>query len=130
LSGIHYYSAHSDWKPKNKYFDKIVEIVKSGNFTAQEAQGLALFFNRFYKFEGAIQILDPFFDSEQLDTDGYFILAKTATLMRKSMDEKRYFDYMMAAKKANHSRYCNWLNDSFQILRDENIKKDYCESCL
>ena len=130
LSGIHYYSAHSDWKPKNKYFDKIVEIVKSGNFTAPEAQGLALFFNRFFKFEGAIDILDPFFEKRELDIEGYFILAKTATLMRKSMDAKRYFEYMMAAKEADHDRYCDWLNTSFQIMRDENVKHDYCRSCL
>ena len=133
LAGIHYYSAHSDWKQHNKYFDKIVEIVKSGYlhgyFSVQEAEGLALFFNHFYKFEGAVQLLEPYFDAKELTVNGSFILAKTATLIRNTLDSKRYFEFMMGAKAADKQRYCSWLNSSFQILRDEDIKADYCLSC-
>lgn len=129
LSGIHYYVTFDNWTHVNAYFDKIAELVKAEHFSAEEAMELALFCNHFYKFRQAIEILDPFYDNNSLNEDGIFILAATATLRRHELDPERYHQYMKSAKKANHPRYCTWLDTEFQIQRDEYLKKDFCTEC-
>lgn len=129
LSGIHYYVAHNNWQPVNDYFNTISELVKLDNFTPEEARELALFCNHFHKFEVAVKILQPFHENKSLSEDGYFVLAKTSTLIRTKLELLDYHKYMASAKKANHNRYCKWLDKSFQIQRDEFIKRDFCENC-
>ena len=129
LSGIHYYVAHNAWNKTNSYFESISELVHQGNFSMEEAMELALFCNYFYKFETAVEILQPFYDKGLLSEDGYFLMAKTASLIRDVIEPKDYHKYMESAKRANHSRYCNWLDTSFQIQRDEFIKNDFCKEC-
>lgn len=76
-----------------------------------------------------MKILDQFFENEDLTEDGYFLLASTSTLIRGTLDRESYWAYMEKAKKENQKRYCAWLNDEFQIQRDEHLKKDYCKTC-
>lgn len=129
LSGIHYYVTHNKWSLVNEYFDEIAQFVQLGNFTPQEAMELALFCNHFYKFKVAVDILEPFHEKVLLTEEGYFVLAQTSTLIRNTLQQEDYWTYMESAKKANHSRYCMWLNESFQIQRDEYIKDDFCKEC-
>ncbi|MFT6921911.1 MAG: hypothetical protein ACJA1C_000909 [Crocinitomicaceae bacterium] len=129
LAGIHYYVVYDKWDNVNTYFDAIVEVVKSGVFNREEAYGLALFCNHFHKFEQSVKILDQFLEKEDLTEDGYFLLASTSTLIRGTLDKDSYWAYMEKAKKENQKRYCAWLNDEFQIQRDEHLKKDYCKTC-
>ncbi len=130
LAGIHYYVAHNTWQHVDAYFQAIATLVRQGDFTPKEATELALFCNYFYKFRIAIDILHPFYEKELLSEDGYFVLAKTATLIRNSMEQSIYRGYMGSVKKSNQARYCEWLNRSFQIQRDEYIKKDFCAVCM
>ncbi len=129
LSGIHYYTAHNGWQEVDNYFDRIVDLVRLEGFSPQEAMELALFCNYFHKFKQAVEILEPFHDEGLLSEDACFVLAKTATLIRDQLDESAYHRYMETAKTRNRMRYCQWLNNSFQIQRDEYLKTDYCESC-
>ena len=129
LAGVLYYTAYNDWKLKDKYFDAIVNIVVERNFTVNRAERLALFFNYFHKFERTVKLLHPYFERNELSENGIFLLAETSTLTREKLDENQYQNYMATAKKTNLKRYCQWLNDYFQIQRDEYIKRDFCSSC-
>ena len=129
LSGIHYYVAHNQWSATESYFNEIAELVKLNFFSAEEAKELALFCNTFHKFDIAVEILHPFSEANLLSEDGYFVLAQTATLIRQKLDQDVYHGYMQKAKNANHSRYCKWLDSSFQVQRDEYIKNDFCREC-
>ncbi len=129
LAGIHYYVAHNNWVPVESYFITISDLIKLNDFSAEEAKELALFCNHFHKFELAVKILHPFHEKQLLSEDGRFVLAKTASLIKQKLDEKQYHDYMKSAKNINLKRYCNWLNKSFQIQRDEYLKQDFCKEC-
>lgn len=129
LSGIHYYVAYNNWEPVDTYFKAIATLVKTNGFSAQEATELALFCNHFHKFNIAVDIMHPFHQKKLLSENGQFILAKTSTLIRGSLEPNVYHAYMEAAKKLNLKRYCNWLDNAFQIQRDEFIKKDFCKEC-
>lgn len=129
LSGIHYYVSNNNWTMVRSYFDEIASLVKLNNFTPVEAKELALFCNHFHKFKTAVKILVPFFENHLLTENGYFVLAQTSTLIQDQLKKTDYHNYMEAAKEANHVRYCEWLDSSFQIQRDEYIKKDFCNSC-
>lgn len=129
LSGIHYYVTHNEWSKADAYFNLIYLTVKNNDFTLDEAKQLALFCNHFHKFHLTINLLDLFFDEQEIDEDGIFILAQTATIARDDVDDERYSIYMEAAKKANKQRYCAWLDTYFQMLRDEALKRDFCVTC-
>src|SRR5690606_7483083 len=129
LAGIHYYVAHNSWEHVDGYFQSISNLVKEGTITPAEATELALFCNYFHKFKIAVEILHPFYKEKLLVEDGYFILAKTASLIRHSLQPSDYRAFMETAKYSNQTRYCEWLNRSFQLQRDEYIKEDFCEVC-
>ncbi len=129
LSGIHYNAAHNQWKLVETYFKTIADLVKLEDFSPQEAMELALFCNHFHKFDESVQILDQFHENKSLSEDGYFVLAKTSSLIRLKLKNEVYWAYMNSAKRANQRRYCKWLDSSFQIQRDEHIKKDFCKEC-
>lgn len=129
VSGIHYYVTHNKWGLQNTYFDAIADLVKLNYFTPEEAMGLALFCNYFHKFDQAVQILAPFHDEKTLTEDGYFVLAQTSSLISQKLELEKYHEYMESAKRVNKSRYCKWLDDEFQIQRDEYLKKDFCTTC-
>lgn len=129
LSGIHYYTSRNNWKMEKKYFKEIVKRAKKANLNAQEALELALFCNYFHEYEITIEILDDYYKRGLLTEDGLFVLTETAYLKRNSVQNVDYRAYFMAAKKVNRSRYCKWLDDYFQIQRDEVLKRDFCESC-
>jgi uncharacterized protein YkwD len=129
LAGIHYYVTQGDWTFVNDYFEAIAAMVKADRFDANEAVGLALFCNHFHKFQQSIEILKPFYERDELDENGLFILARTATLWRSNLDLEFYHAVMKSAKEKNALRYCNWLDNEFQIQRDEYIKNDFCNSC-
>ena len=130
LSGIHYYVTHNNWNWVENYFEKIANLVKLDNFTTEEAEGLALFCNHFHKFKPSVNILKPFYEKKLLSEDGYFLLAKTSALIQDELPQEHFRAYMATAKNANHKRYCDWLNTSFQIQRNEYIKNEYCSECL
>lgn len=129
LSGIHYYVTHNQWQYVNGYFDQIAAMVKSGTFDAEEARELALFCNHFHKFKHTIEILDPFFERRELSEDGMFLLAETSHFRIHDIGTERYHNYMAGAKQANKRRYCKWLNEKFQIQRDEYLKEEFCREC-
>lgn len=130
LSGIYYYVDHNQWDKVNDYFDLIVAIVELNDLTPTEAMELALFCNYFHKFDQSVKILDKYFHRDILTEDGLFVLAKTATLIRQKLNVDDYHAYMLGAKFSNSLRYCDWIDRSFQIMRDEFIKKDFCKSCM
>lgn len=129
LAGIHYYVNHNNWQHVDEYFNKISELVRLEGFTPEEAKELALFCNHFHKFNLAVDILRPFHDEAILTEDGYFVLAKTASLIRNTLENEEYWAFMNSAKRSNQFRYCTWLDTSFQIQRDEFIKRDFCTTC-
>jgi len=40
-----------------------------------------------------------------------------------------YLDVHQKALDINQTRWCKWLNDDFQVKRNFQIKRLYCESC-
>ena len=129
LSGIHYYVSYNEWDNQDQYFKEISNLIQVDAISPEEAYELALFCNYFHRFEVAVDILRPFFQEGSLSKDALFALAQTSTLIRSELDEEEYHSFMEAAKKADRSRYCKWLDGSFQIQRDETLKKDFCRTC-
>lgn len=129
LAGVLYYTAYSKWDLKEKFFDEIVNQVVKQSFSVQDAEQLLLFFNYFHKFERSVKLLEPYFDKNELSENGQFWLAETATMIRQKLGSEQYAQIMDAAKNRNHARYCSWVNDYFQIQRDEYVKQDFCKSC-
>ncbi|MDX1445718.1 CAP domain-containing protein [Lishizhenia sp.] len=130
LAGIHRYNAINDWKKEKVFFKEIVKRAKSSNLNAQEALELALFCNYFHEFKISVELLDYYYKQGLLTENGIFVLAETAYLVKESLPDLDYISYFMAAKNANKTRYCKWLDEYFQIQRHEVLKRDFCKSCL
>jgi hypothetical protein len=77
----------------------------------------------------SLEHLLPLFEKNNLNEDGLFLLAEAMNY--SNFDEKslKYFEINKKAIQVNRVRWCEWINDDFQIKRNYQIKQLYCESC-
>ena len=129
LSSIHYYAWINNYSLVNKYFDLIFAYFYRANLPIEEATDLALYANKFHRYDKCVQMLDFYYDRNLLDERAAFVLAQTATLIQKELNEDDLIGHMNIAIEFNKTRWCNWLNSNFQVLRNEKVKAICCETC-
>jgi hypothetical protein len=68
------------------------------------------------------------FNNDELNEDGVFTFVQTVAFYLNDQID----DYEMIHEKAlelNKSRWCNWLSNDYQIMRDHKVKRMYCDYC-
>lgn len=130
LSSIHYYAWINNYSLVDKYFNQIFDYFYRANLSIEEATDLALYANHFYNYDKSVRMLDFYYDQDLLDERSSFVLAQTATLIQKELNEEDLIGYMNKAISFNKKRWCNWLNSNFQVRRNEKVKDIYCKTCL
>jgi len=129
LSSIQYYSATNQWSRSTHLFKIIFDYFYSANLSIEELTDLALFCNWYHKYDKTVEMLGHAYDENYLDENAAFVLAQTATLIYTELDQETYLGYMQTAYDANPKRWCTWLNTNFQVNRNEDVKKIFCEKC-
>jgi len=71
----------------------------------------------------------PKFEKKKLNENGVFVLAQTMNFYSTNSNPEIYQSVLELALKLNPERWCKWVNNDFQILRNHKIKRIYCESC-
>lgn len=130
LSSIHYFAATNQWNKSSHLFEIIFNYFYTANLSIEELTDLALFCNWYHKYNKTVEMLGHAYDENYLDENAAFVLAQTATLIRRELEDETYLNYMQTAYEANPERWCKWLNSNFQVLRDEDVKGMYCKKCL
>lgn len=129
IAFILYYSQINDYKKLARSFDFIYEYFKKEALDQSQLEDLSLFCNEWSMYQFAIDLLLPSFNKEEISEENLFILAKTASLSQISLRPDEYVKIMLAASEVNQERWCEWLNDEFQLLRNSDVKKEFCFKC-
>lgn len=129
LTFINYFGQINDSKNISKSFDFISSFFNNKTLPLKEEIDLVLFFNHWSRYDLTIKRLTPFFKSNKLNEEGVFILAKTMSFYQKKSNEPLLNEVMEKALSLNKTRWCKWINEEFQHLRDEKLKEMYCKAC-
>lgn len=129
LTFIQYFNQVNDYFNVTKSFGFIVSYFNERALSEEDEIDLVLFFNRWSMYKMTVSFLSERLKREGLGEEGLFILAQTMNYDRKTRRREAYLKVHDKALAANLKRWCDWIDDDFQILRDENIKQRFCDHC-
>ncbi len=129
LTFLHYYGQVNDGDNISKSFYYIADYFKNLNLKKEDDVDLTLFFNYWSMYDLTLEHLIPRFKKNELNEDGLFILATTMNFTNYKDNNGIYIDVTKKAIETNQKRWCDWINQDFQVKRNPEIKRLYCETC-
>lgn len=129
LTYIEYYGQVNDGARISRSFDYIADYFQKRSLRPEDDVDLALFFNRWSSYDRTLSHLHPKFLKKTLNEEGLFTLVQTMNFYREEDFSEQLQALHEAAIAMNRERWCEWLYEDFQILRDIRIKRMYCETC-
>lgn len=129
LTFIKYYGQINDTKNAEQCFHFISKYFTGLGLKVESAVQLAAFYNSWGAFQQAVDLLDDYYVHSLLNEDGMFLYAENLMLLQKDGLEKADTATLQLAMRMNTMRWCKWMNDYNQNLRNPEIKRMYCTSC-
>lgn len=129
LTYIQYSGQINDGPGMSKSFNFIVNYFKNNSLSKEDDVDLTLFYNNWSMYHMTIDHLLPKFDKNEINEDGVFVLAQTLNFSNEERYVKQFEKVNQKAAELNAEKWCKWINTDFQILRNQMIKRMYCEIC-
>lgn len=129
LTFIQYFGQINDGVNISKSFYFIADYFKNQTLKPEDDVDLTLFFNNWSMYNMTVEYLLSKFKNDKLNEDGVFVLAETMNFTNYKDESGVYIEVQKKALSRNKKRWCDWLNGDFQVLRNIEIKRLYCESC-
>lgn len=129
LTFIQYFGQVNDGPNISKSFYFIADYFKKASLKPDEDVDLALFFNNWSMYHMTVEHLSTKYKEGKLNEDGLFVLAETMNFTNYKDESGLYFEIQEKALAANKERWCNWITQDFQVKRNYQIKRLYCDSC-
>lgn len=130
LAFIRYYGQINDGPNITQSFNYIADYFKKRNLNIEDDIKLVLFFNRWSRYDLTNDHLLYKFQNGTLNEEAVFILLKTLYFYApEGKDISYHEEVILKAAELNKKKWCNWVDDEFQILRDQEIKELYCSKC-
>lgn len=128
LTFIKYYGQINKQKGVSNSFYFISDYFKTRSIDIEDEIKIGLFFNRWSMFHLTENMFLGKLDKIKESEDAIFLLLETMVHDIKYVSSK-IDEVLKIAKSLNNERFCNWVNKSFQLLRLQEIKEIYCNSC-
>ncbi len=129
LTFIQYYGQVNDDKNIKKSFEFISNYFKSHTLEPKDDVDLCLFYNSWSMYFMTIDHLMPKFEKKTINQEGLFVLAETLNFTNYDHESEKFVQVHEAASNSDRFRWCDMVDDSFQILRNYKLKRLYCETC-
>lgn len=129
LTFIQYFGQINDGPNIAKSFYFIADYFKNQSLKNEDDVDLALFFNKWSMYHLTLKHLLPRFEKKNINEDGLFVLAATMNYTNYNDESGVYLNINQEALKLNQLRWCEWIKADFQVKRNYQIKRMYCESC-
>lgn len=125
-----YYSNHiNDYKNINEYFDRVYLSFKSNIKTKEDRMNLALFVNHWSVYSYCIALLKSEMNKPSFSKEEALLLAQTAAIFFEENDAKTNQQVLNKVYQLNKKEWCEWQKENFNLLRNEQIKSDFCKKC-
>ena len=95
-----------------------------------EAIELALLFNMYSRQDWSVELLYPYVKKKTKNENLLFLFVETyAASGRGKLPQNEWQSYLKKANTLNPGRFFLWIDvENYQLLRDDNIKKEFCET--
>ena len=129
MARIEYFGQTNESSKIRESFDFITNYFKKQSKSIDDEVRLGLFFNNWSMYHLTNEKFLERLSSSKMNEDGIFLLAKTIMGYKSNYDPAIIKMIHSEAIEINKDKWCVWMSDEFQHLRDEGIKELYCESC-
>lgn len=130
----HIISVYRNWQKHfyqniDKHLSGIKNHYPGAQISEQEAIRLGLLFNLYARYTWTYELLIPYVRNKTKNEDLLFLFVETyAASHSKLLAESDWEKYLRKAKAMNSIRFYKWIDEeNFQLLRDDLIKKEFCE---
>lgn len=127
-----YYYEKKDFAKREKELKEVRKFIFSSKLDMEQTYAMARYFIFQLRVDWAIELMLPWIKSKNYDEDFLFIFLSIAIYDTKKISEQDYANLMKHALHLNKDRYCKlfgYPNMSFQLLKNNTIKSEYCKHC-
>ncbi len=106
---------------ENYFEDRILEM--------SDEVKLCLFFNSWSRYDLTVSHLFKRINEREFNEEAAFVLAKTTMGYPYNLTDAEIKKVMQRAFRKNKQKWCYWIEDEFQLLRNKDVKLMYCQEC-
>lgn len=129
MSSIEYYGQINYSSKIGESFEFISNYFRNQSKSIEDDTDLSLFFNSWSMYHMTIESLSNRFDYDELDEASTFVLIKTLAAYKSDYAIESFLAIHKLAIKFNKKRWCEWIDEDFQNLRNEGVKNLFCKTC-
>lgn len=132
LISADYYYDSKKFNEREKALEEVKKALFSSNLDRDQSFKIANYFMFQLRIGWAIDIMKPFAIRDDIDEEFLFTFLTVAIYSKEKIPENEYIIYMERAKKMNKERFCKLFgfpNMSFQLLKNIQVKRLYCDTC-
>lgn len=129
MAFIQYYGQINDRKHIESCFGYINSYFSKHSLTPEDDVNLGLFYNNWTAYDLTVQHLVGKYRKKNINEDGLFLLANTMEVAREWVKAPEREAIHTLAIEKNKKRWCEFIDDNFQLKRDAGIKGLYCKKC-
>lgn len=131
LGAIEYYEEQKQYSMRGESLEFIRDYFIDQGMTELETIQLALYFNQHGRSNWALDLLYPYLERGNYLENTLFIYVQTMAHKIDLAEEnrQRFIKYGKIAAQRNPNRFCIWFNQEFQMLRWNEVKQLYCQTC-
>ncbi|VXB96533.1 conserved hypothetical protein [Flavobacterium sp. 9AF] len=128
---LYYYNHINDYNGINYYFNKVYTSFKNSIKSPKDRVNLALFLNKWSSYDTTISLLKAEMKKPTFSKEEALLLAQTyPMLIENNGQTDPDLDYILKkVYKLNKKEWCDWQNENSNLLRNNNIKEEYCKMC-
>lgn len=110
---------------------KLKPYLHLNSLSREEVFAIGRFFNIFNMHSETIELLETYLEIYPEDEDLIYLYCNTGAIYNLNQDYNIPFYLTQIDKliKKNKARYCAWINENFQLLREDIIKPTFCKYC-
>ncbi|MCB0379677.1 MAG: hypothetical protein KDD24_00370 [Flavobacteriales bacterium] len=127
-----YYYETKKFKDRDKSLLEVKKMLLQSQLTKEQVVLISDYFIFQMRISWAIELMKPWVIRPDIDEDFLFSFITIAVYDTKLVPEQEYIDLLLRAKNMNEQRFCKlfgYPNMSFQQLKNNAIKKSFCETC-
>lgn len=127
-----YYYETKKFKDRDKSLLEVKKMLLQSQLAKEQVVLISDYFIFQMRISWAIELMKPWVVRKDIDEDFLFSFVTIAVYDTKLVPEQEYIELLLRAKNMNQQRFCKlfgYPNMSFQLLKNNAIKKSYCASC-
>jgi hypothetical protein len=128
IAAIYHYSHLNEYPNVNRSFNYIKDYFMDADLEDTDLLKLCLFYNNWSMWHLTTETLLPRIKESKMSPNFYYLLG-TSTLMYNDLDFNDFQFVIEEFRENNPAKFCEYLGEYFQNLRDPMIKRNYCETC-